>query len=99
MTEAMEALGNDTSTWLGHLEEIYNQTSPDNCKYWLAADLPFEASFDQHAHARWMRDHWHYAVWAAVIYVVLIFGGQRWMQNRPAYSLRKPLEVSFALQH
>ena len=35
--------------------------------------------------------YWHWSVYVCVIYVVSIFGIQRWMRNREKYDLRRPL--------
>ncbi|XP_014677095.1 PREDICTED: putative fatty acid elongation protein 3 [Priapulus caudatus] len=39
----------------------------------------------------WMRGHWHYSVYASIVYVVAIFALQDWMKNRPKLELRLPL--------
>jgi elongation of very long chain fatty acids protein 6 len=37
---------------------------------------------------RWVGQHWKLSIYASVIYVILIYLGQSWMKNRPAYNLR-----------
>ena len=55
--------------------------------------LGFEDSFNQSAAALFVRDHWHYSIYISAFYVVSIFGIQRFMKDRPKYSLRGPLMV------
>lgn len=38
---------------------------------------------------KWVGKNWKLSVYASAIYVVLIYCGQSWMKNRPAYDLRK----------
>ncbi|CAG0881948.1 unnamed protein product [Cyprideis torosa] len=71
------------------LEEIYNQ-SEINLDVWR---LPFEDEFDHHANAKWMSENWTVSVWFALAYACLIYFGQKFMKDRPAYNLQKPLEV------
>jgi len=40
---------------------------------------------------RWVGQHWKFSIYASVIYVILIYLGQSWMKNRPAYNLRSCL--------
>jgi len=40
---------------------------------------------------RWMADNWTLSVFASAVYIILIFAGQSWMKNRPAFQLRKLL--------
>ncbi len=35
--------------------------------------------------------NWHYPLVVGIIYVIAIFGIERWMRNRPAYKLKWPL--------
>nr|WPW53318.1 elongation of very long chain fatty acids protein 6-like G protein [Hemicentrotus pulcherrimus] len=58
------------------------------------------ASFDTDFHGRWLRENWWVSLPISAVYLVLVFGGQRWMENRPAYDLRRPLmmwSAAFAL--
>lgn len=40
---------------------------------------------------RWVGQNWKVSIYASVIYVILIYLGQSWMKNRPAYNLRHAL--------
>lgn len=40
---------------------------------------------------RFIESQRHWAYWASAIYIFSIFGLQRWMRNRPAYDLKRPL--------
>ena len=51
----------------------------------------FEKAVDYTAVHQWYQQHWDWSVWFAVIYVILVFGGQAYMKDRPRYTLQKPL--------
>lgn len=58
----------------------------------------FEQNFDYPAAQQWMEKNWTISCYAAVIYVVVIFGIQFLMRNRKAFDLRKSLSLwSFSL--
>jgi hypothetical protein len=42
---------------------------------------------------RWVGQNWKVSIYASVIYVIIIYLGQSWMKNRPAYNLRPWLTV------
>jgi len=52
----------------------------------------FEQDFEHSIVRVWMEDNWRsVCAWASGIYMLLIFGGQSYMANRPAFNLRGPL--------
>lgn len=59
--------------------------------------LPFERHFDFKPSTVWMLQHWTWSIWLSGAYLVLIFGGQRVMQNRQPYQLRHLLTAWNAL--
>lgn len=48
----------------------------------------FETNFSRDYHRQWMYDHWHIAIFASVLYIVIIFGGRALMANRHPFSVR-----------
>ena len=53
----------------------------------------FEKKF-QHIHTKeWMIRYWHTSFYAVAVYMIVIFGGQAYMSNRPAYKLKKLLTL------
>lgn len=53
----------------------------------------FEEKFSHSDTITWMLQNWTSGFWYCGIYVIIIFGGQRLMQNRPRFVLRKALIV------
>jgi hypothetical protein len=52
----------------------------------------FEQDFEHSIVRVWMEENWRpVCAWASGIYMLLIFGGQSYMANRPAFNLRGPL--------
>lgn len=52
----------------------------------------FEQDFAPELVRIWMEENWRpVCAWASGIYMLLIFGGQTYMANRPAFDLRGPL--------
>ena len=52
----------------------------------------FEQQFDYNQAKKWMENNWNTAFYWIAWYLVIVFGGQKWMSNRQAYKL-KPLLV------
>lgn len=52
-----------------------------------------EDQFNFEAGRDYFRGHWHYSIYAAVVYVASIFALQRWMRDRQKYELRRPLFI------
>lgn len=65
--------------------------SPESPNYSIIFN--FEKRFDYNEPRQWMVENWHTAFYWVALYMVLIFGGQAYMTNRPAYKLRKALAV------
>ncbi|KAG9510850.1 Elongation of very long chain fatty acids protein 6, partial [Fragariocoptes setiger] len=53
----------------------------------------FERKFDHQHTKEWMERYWHTSFYAVAIYMVVIFGGQAYMSNRPAFKLRRILTI------
>ncbi|GFT58071.1 elongation of very long chain fatty acids protein 6 [Trichonephila clavipes] len=51
----------------------------------------FERNFNKDRSTQWMIEHWHYACYYVVLYLLVIFGGQAYMKNRPGFEVRKLL--------
>jgi len=66
----------------GHYVPIKNQPYLDMYS-WEEIDLPYWRN--------WFSDNWPKAAVLGTSYVSLIFLGQRFMKNREAFDLRKPL--------
>lgn len=39
----------------------------------------------------WIAKNWMVSVYSCVLYLVLVYLGKKWMTERPAYRLRRPL--------
>ena len=55
------------------------------------AVFPFENNFNHKPWIAWFADNWTISLWASALYVVVIFGLQRYMKDRPKYDLRTAL--------
>ncbi|EEB20089.1 conserved hypothetical protein [Pediculus humanus corporis] len=53
----------------------------------------FEQEFAHYETRRWMRENWTYGFYYVGVYMILIFGGQHYMQSRPKYNLRGVLSL------
>ena len=51
----------------------------------------FEKDFDTPTQRQWMRDNWQMCFYYIGAYMIVIFGGQQYMQGRPRFELRLPL--------
>lgn len=45
----------------------------------------FEAHFTHQKTRIWMQENWTYVFWYSGVYMLVIFGGQQFMANRPRY--------------
>ena len=55
--------------------------------------LAIEKDFDEIAGLEWIERNWTLSLWCSVIYVIVIFGGKYFMDNRPPFELRRILAV------
>lgn len=53
--------------------------------------LAFEDAFTTEGTFEWYRENWTITGWISLVYVIVIFGIQRYMRDRPRYELRKLL--------
>lgn len=57
----------------------------------------YESLFDDKQYAdswaQWMTDNWHMSIAFALLYMLLVFTGKRYMQDRPKFELRRFLIV------
>ena len=53
----------------------------------------FEQEFIHHETRVWMRENWTLGFYYVGLYMILIFGGQYYMQSRPKYELRGVLSL------
>ncbi|ROT79888.1 hypothetical protein C7M84_001366 [Penaeus vannamei] len=51
----------------------------------------FEEDFDTLEKRRWMRENWMMCFYYIGAYMIVIYGGQLYMQTRPRFELRIPL--------
>lgn len=56
-----------------------------------------EGNFDYIYHRQWFRRYWIISLGFTAAYLLAIYVGQRFMQNRKAYDLRKPLAIWSAM--
>ena len=52
-----------------------------------------EARFQWDRAQLWLQENWTISAYCSAVYVTLIFLGKRWMRDRPAYTLRRPLAM------
>lgn len=50
--------------------------------------FPFEEHFNEVTSNKYMRNNWTFSIYCAIVYVILVFTGKRYMKNRPRYNLR-----------
>lgn len=66
-----------------------------NTKHAYLYMFSFEYSFESKAYvdswARWLQIYWTSSVAISILYILLVFGGKAFMQNRPKCDLRLPL--------
>lgn len=55
--------------------------------------MPFEGNFYGGNWVQWFDQNWGYVFYMVGAYMALVFGLQAWMENRPAFDLRKQLFV------
>lgn len=53
----------------------------------------FEQEFMHHETLVWMRENWTLGFYYVGLYMILIFGGQYYMQSRPKFELRGVLSL------
>ncbi|KAK7075972.1 hypothetical protein SK128_024781, partial [Halocaridina rubra] len=53
----------------------------------------FEEDFDNYEKRQWMKENWKSCFYYVGAYMIVIFGGQLYMQTRPRFELRKPLFI------
>uniref|UniRef100_A0A1I7Y9K5 Elongation of very long chain fatty acids protein n=1 Tax=Steinernema glaseri TaxID=37863 RepID=A0A1I7Y9K5_9BILA len=53
--------------------------------------LPFERIDDPIELTLFLQRYWHHTITISALYFLAIKGIQRWMRDRPAYQLQKPL--------
>lgn len=50
-----------------------------------------EKSFDERRVIQFMSGHWHWSIYYSIIYLLLIYGGQKYMKDKKPYNLRRAL--------
>ncbi|XP_015789003.1 elongation of very long chain fatty acids protein 6 [Tetranychus urticae] len=53
----------------------------------------FEQSFEYREKREWMQEHWTEAFYWVAVYMLIVFGGQAYMSNRPPFKLRRVLTL------
>ena len=54
---------------------------------------PIEGRFEWAKAHVWLEKNWVLSVYCSAVYVALVFLGRRWMRDKPAYFLRRPLAM------
>ena len=54
---------------------------------------PVEVRFDWQKSRVWLQDYWWCRVYMCTVYIILVFWGSRWMRDKPAFYLRRPLTM------
>ena len=58
-------------------------------EHWFVS--AYERNFDYYSKRQWLKEHLYIPYVIAIMYLMGIYLGQRWMKNRQAYHLKKPL--------
>jgi len=75
-----------------NMSSMWSSTSDGNSPLGVFSQLFYaEKTFNPEAARQWSDSVKFLSVWLSVIYVILIFSGQRWMQSRPPFKLQIPL--------
>lgn len=61
--------------------------------YEFSHPFTFERDFNEENAIKWMEENWHMSFWLSALYVIVIFGGQYYMQRRTKYDLRPALAL------
>lgn len=62
-------------------------------KFEYAQPFHFEQVFNEETAIEWMSNNWYHSFWLSALYILIIFGIQNYMQNRPKYDLRPALAM------
>jgi len=72
-----------------------SRTQPSNVNYSVIFD--FEKKINSQKFAKWMTENWTHSCVYSVIYLIVIFSGKLYMQQRPRYELRPALAIWSAI--
>jgi elongation of very long chain fatty acids protein 6 len=72
--------------WIHSLIEVLEWLS-------LIGACDFEKNFDSQKYTSWVASHWWIPILAIVIYLIVIFGGKKIMNEREAFDLKVPLAL------
>ena len=50
-----------------------------------------QSKFDSTRVVNWLFDYFYISITSSIIYLILLYIGIKWMENKPAYKLRRPL--------
>lgn len=75
----------------GNWWKIHEVKAVDNLTFSKAYD--FEQNVDYTKVHHWFQDNWDISVKLALVYVILVFGGQAYMKNRERFTLQGPLVI------
>lgn len=78
----------DLSTGLGLRSELKGALGGWNRSVMLPIN---EEAFNMAVSTEWMSRYWRLSFGLSALYLLLIYAGQRWMENRPRFELRTPL--------
>ncbi|XP_023237907.1 putative fatty acid elongation protein 3 [Centruroides sculpturatus] len=73
---------------------VRNQTIDETSLY--SFHFGFERNFDVRAGKQWFKYKWHHCIYYIFAYLILIYGGQKYMKNRPPFNM-KPLLIIWNL--
>jgi elongation of very long chain fatty acids protein 6 len=68
-------------------------TAFQNVTGYTAPMFEFEENFDHDGFLEWIQQNWTQSFWYASFYVAFIFGGRKYMADRPRFTLRWPLAI------
>ncbi|KAK8773129.1 hypothetical protein V5799_012374 [Amblyomma americanum] len=64
-----------------------------NIKPSYSFEFDFEVNFDKDQNRLWMNRNWHTSVYWVGLYMLVVFGGQAYMAQRPAFELTRSLQA------
>lgn len=78
-------------SWVPSFELMGETSIQVKYEHWFVTS--YEKQFDYYNSRRWIKQHLYIPYIIAAVYLVSIYLGQKWMNNRPAYSLRTSLVI------
>lgn len=83
--------GTDPLSGGDQFSRVYNSMYPMNFDPDYVTLFDFEKFEEHESWRQWMYSHWHWSIYASMIYVAVVFAGQAIMRNREPFKIRRIL--------